>query len=73
MRNRTDLEILFEQGAMIDILEYVECTEEAKKLKEGTKESDSWDIEKLDRGRDEGDTSTDDGWCGRRYATKTGT
>jgi hypothetical protein len=26
MRNRTDLEIMFEQGAMIDILEYVECT-----------------------------------------------
>jgi hypothetical protein len=61
MKNRTDLEILFEQGAMINILEYVECTEEGKKLKEGTKESDSWDVEKLDRGRDEGFTSSDGG------------
>jgi hypothetical protein len=48
-RDRRDLEILFEQVATIDVLQYIKSTEVGKKLPDGTDKCDSWDIERLDR------------------------
>jgi ribonuclease HI len=52
-RDRRDLEILFEQDATIDVLQYIESTEVGKKLPDGTDKCDSWDIERLDREHEE--------------------
>jgi hypothetical protein len=48
-RDRRDLETLFEQVAMIDVLQYIESTEVSKKLPDSMDKCDSWDIERLDR------------------------
>ena len=60
-RDRRDLEILFEQDATIDVLQYIESTEVGKKLPDGMDKCDSWDIERLDR-EDEERTIEDEDW-----------
>jgi len=52
-RDRRDLEILFEQDATINIVQYIESTEVGKKLPDSTDKCDSWDIERLDQDDEE--------------------
>ena len=59
-RDRIDLETLFEQDATIDVLQYIESTEVGKKRPDGTDKCDSWDIERLDRDGEEGETGDED-------------
>ena len=59
-RDRRDLKTLFEQDAMIDVLQYIKSTEVAKRLPDGTSKCDSWDIESLDREGEERTTGDED-------------
>jgi hypothetical protein len=53
IQGRTDLETLFGEDAMLDVLRFVESTGVDKKLTDGTNKCDSWKIERLDRVGDE--------------------
>jgi hypothetical protein len=61
MRDQGDLATLFEQGAAIDLLQYIESTEVGKKLLDGTNECYLWDIERLDRDGEERTAGNEDG------------
>ena len=54
------MKTLFEQDAMIDVLQYIKSTEVAKRLPDGTSKCDSWDIESLDREGEERTTGDED-------------
>jgi hypothetical protein len=59
--DQRNLKILFEDNAMVDMLEFVEKTEVGKRLEAETNRVDSWDIERLDRSADEEEREMDDG------------
>jgi hypothetical protein len=59
--DQRNLKILFEDNAMVDMLEFVEKTEIGKRLEAETNRVDSWDIERLDRSADEEEREMDDG------------
>jgi hypothetical protein len=48
-----NVRILFEDNAVVDVLEFIEKTEVGKKPVDASEEADSWDIERLDRNGDE--------------------
>jgi hypothetical protein len=52
-RDHTDLETLFEEGAITITLRFIETTGVGRKLTEETNECDSWDINRLDRDSEE--------------------
>lgn len=54
--DRRNLEILFEDNAVVDMLKFVESTETTlgKRLGAGDDKIDSWNVERLER-RDEND------------------
>ena len=59
--DRSNLKILFEDNAIVDMLESVEKTEVGKRPGAKTNKIDSWDIERLDRSGDEDKEAMDDG------------
>jgi hypothetical protein len=48
-RDRTDLEVLFREGATTAVLRFVEKTEVGKKLTSETNKYDLWDVDRLGR------------------------
>jgi hypothetical protein len=50
---RRNVKTLFEDNAVLETLEFIEKTEVGKKPAGALDEADSWDIERLDRNRDE--------------------
>ncbi|KAI7704569.1 hypothetical protein KC353_g13409 [Hortaea werneckii] len=53
-RDHADLKILFQDNAIEQALRFIESTEVGKKLTEDADNHDSWDIDRLDQGEDEG-------------------
>jgi hypothetical protein len=53
LRGRTDLKILLEGNAMVDMLGFLTNTEVGKRPAPETNKCDSWDIERLNRSGDE--------------------
>jgi hypothetical protein len=52
-RDRTDLEVLFGEGATTAVLRFIEKTEVGKKLTSETNKYDLWDVDRLGRYDDE--------------------
>ena len=50
---RRNVKTLFEDDAVVEVLEFIEKTEVGKKPAGALDEADSWDIERLDRNGDE--------------------
>ena len=50
---RRNVKTLFEDNAVVEVLEFIEKTEVGKKPAGALDEADSWDIERLDRNGDE--------------------
>jgi ABC-type thiamine transport system ATPase subunit len=59
--DRRDLEILFENNAVVDMLEFVEKTGVGKRPGAEVNKVDSWDVERLDRRDQEGDGAVGNG------------
>lgn len=53
-RDRTDLEVLFKEGATTAVLQFIQKTEVGKKLTNETNKYHSWDVDRLGQ-CDEGD------------------
>lgn len=53
-QDQADLRILFEENAIEHVLRFIEGIEVGKKLAEGANDHDTWDIDRLGRGEDEG-------------------
>jgi hypothetical protein len=62
-RDRTDLEVLFREGATTAVLRFIEKTELGKKLTSKTNKYDLWDIDRLGRYDDEETTEYGGGFC----------
>jgi hypothetical protein len=52
-RDRTDLEVLFREGATTAVLRFIEKAEVGKKLTSETNKYDLWDVDRLGRCDDE--------------------
>jgi hypothetical protein len=50
---RRSVRILFDDNAVVDVLEFIEKTEVGKRPAGASDEADSWDIERLDRNGEE--------------------
>jgi hypothetical protein len=50
---RRNVRILFDDNAVVDVLEFIEKTEVGKRPAGAFDEADSWDIERLDRNGEE--------------------
>ena len=50
---RRNVKALFEDNAVVEVLEFIEKTEVGKKPASALGEADSWDIERLDQNGDE--------------------
>ena len=48
-RDRTDLEVLFEEGATKAVLRFIENTDVGKRLTDETSKYDLWDVDRLDQ------------------------
>jgi hypothetical protein len=59
MRDWRKLRTLFEDNAMIDVLEFIEKTEVGKRPAAESGKVDPWEIERLDRSDDEGEGAMD--------------
>jgi hypothetical protein len=59
-RDRRNLRILFEDNAMVDMLEFVEKTEVGKKPGAEPNKVGSWDVELLNQSADEGEEGAAD-------------
>jgi hypothetical protein len=55
-RDRTDLEVLFREGATTAVLRFIEKTEVGKKLTSEKNKYDLWDVDRLGRCDDEDTT-----------------
>lgn len=53
-RDHADLKILFQDNAIEEALRFIESTEVGKKLTGEADNHDSWDIDRLDQGEDDG-------------------
>ena len=51
--DRRNLKILFEDNAIVDVLEFVEKTEVGKRPGAEKNKVDSWDAERLDQGNED--------------------
>ena len=51
--DQRNVKILFEDNATVNVLEFIEKTEVGKRPAAEFDETDSWDIERLDRGENE--------------------
>jgi hypothetical protein len=60
-RDRTDLEVLFREGATTAVLWFIEKTEVGKKLTSETNKYDLWDVDRLGRCDDEEATEYEGG------------
>jgi hypothetical protein len=61
MRDWRKLRTLFEDNAMIDVLEFIEKTEVGKRPAAEASKVDPWEIERLDRSGDEEEGAVDKG------------
>lgn len=52
-RDRTDLEVLFKEGATTAVLRFIENTQVGQKLTSETNKYDLWDVDRLDQRDDE--------------------
>ncbi|KAM0724108.1 hypothetical protein Q7P37_000288 [Cladosporium fusiforme] len=59
-RHQADLKTLFADGAIKEVLQFIDDTEVGKKPAGDANKNDSWDIERLDRSADEEDTMLED-------------
>ena len=57
---RRNVKALFEDNAVVEVLEFIEKTEVGKRPAGASNEADSWDIERLDRGENEEREAVDD-------------
>jgi hypothetical protein len=60
-RDRADLKTLFGNGAIAEVLRFIENTEVGKRLKKEGTSDDLWDIERLDRRAEEENAAVEDG------------
>lgn len=58
-RDRTDLEVLFEEGATKAVLRFIENTDVGKRLTDETSKYDLWDVDRLDQRN--GEDATENG------------
>jgi hypothetical protein len=60
-RDRADLDTLFGNGAIAEVLRFIDNTEVGKRLTKQGNNGDTWDIERLDRGAGEEEIAEEDG------------
>jgi hypothetical protein len=58
-RDLEDLKTIFDENVTATVLRFVESTEVGTKPTDNSNRGDSWDIERLDEGDNEGTTSGD--------------
>ena len=59
--DRRNVSILFGDHATVDVLEFIKKTEVGKRLAVESDKADAWDVERLDRGKNEEREAVDDG------------